>query len=504
MNRIAFRVDASIQMGTGHFMRCLTLADAARQFNAQIRFVSRHLPEQFQKLLAKRGYEFKLLDSHASEYATSNLHHAAWLGTSQLADAQDSVEAISDHLWDWVVVDHYALDRQWERTVRHTAKRILVIDDLADRDHDCDALLDQNYYSDMDTRYADKVPSHCQLMAGPRYAMLRDEFGLLHAQAEVRRGSVRRVLVCFGGTDIGNYTKLAMNALASIGNLQTDVVIGALHPDREEIEMACLEHGFKCHVQTSRMAELIAGSDLAIGSGGTTVWERCCLGLPAIVTCTADNQRRQIEDAASDGLVYALDARGDIARAIHLHLCALIENENLRRSISRRALTAVDGRGVSRVLGDMGYGSVTIRLACEDDSRNLYEWRNHPSIRAASRNADTIPWASHQEWLAATLAAPGKVLLIGQQGERTVGVVRFDIQDDTAEISIYLTPDSGQPGMGRELLQAAELWFTLNYRGVDRLRAHVLGANHRSNGLFLGLDYQIEATQYSKRLHRNG
>lgn len=504
MDRIAFRVDASSQIGTGHFMRCLTLADSLRQYNTSIRFISRQLPEFLRKQLSDRGHEFRLLDSVAGEACSSSPPHARWLGTSQLEDARDSVDALADHTWDLLVVDHYSLDYRWEGMLRNTARKVLAIDDLADRVHDCDALLDQNYYTDMDVRYVGKVPPHCDLMLGPRYALLRDEFRKLHGQAKNRQRPVERALVCFGGLDIGNYTQPAIEALVSIGIPHIDVVIGFLHPYREEIENACVKHGYECHVQTDRMAELMAAADVAIGAGGATIWERCCLGLPAFAICTADNQRSQIKDAAAAGLVYSLEIGGDADKVIQRHLHALVENEALRSAISRKALQAVDGCGVSRALGNMGYVRVSLRRASKDDSRSVFGWRNHPSIRSVSRNTDPISWKGHQEWFTATMASPDQVLLVGQLGSIPVGVVRFVIQDNSAEISIYVVPGHEQVGLGRELLQAAERWFALNYPQIGSLRAHVMGQNRRSCRLFEGLGYQIESTQYSKRLHRDG
>ena len=503
--KIAIRVDSSSQIGTGHFTRCLTLADALKQRSAQIRFVSRHLPEPLKDSLAAKGHQFVPLDSGSIETISGDLAHAHWLGTSQQADAQDSIQALSDRVWDWLIVDHYALDAYWESALRQTAKNILVIDDLADRKHDCDVLLDQNFHADVETRYTAKVPAHCRLLLGPRYALLRDEFRQLREQVKLRTGQVKRVLLFFGGVDADNYTGRAIEAVANlvIEGLHVDVVIGAQHPSREQIELACAEHQFHCHVQTSRMAELVAASDLAIGAGGSATWERCCLGLPTFSICTADNQARQIADAASEGLLYAPEIKDDLTHAIGRHLYALMENSYLRLSISRNAMQAVDGRGVSRVVGNLRCNDIKIRVARWEDSEKLFEWRNHPTIRAISRNPGAIDWKDHQEWFAAVLTSPDRLLLIGQREGVPVGVVRFDIQGEEAEVSIYLVPGIKEAGLGRDLLQSAERWFAASRPKVGKVRAHVLGSNERSGRLFLGSGYRVESTSYSKRLHQN-
>ncbi len=149
--KIAFRCDASIQIGSGHFMRCLTLADALKKQGALIRFVSRDLPEHLRDMLAAKGMEFAALKNEAAETPAGDLAHSHWLGTSQMQDVQDTAQALADQTWDWLVVDHYALDVRWESAMRTHARHIMVIDDIADRQHDCEVLLDQNFYADMQT-----------------------------------------------------------------------------------------------------------------------------------------------------------------------------------------------------------------------------------------------------------------------------------------------------------------------------------------------------------------
>jgi UDP-2,4-diacetamido-2,4,6-trideoxy-beta-L-altropyranose hydrolase len=401
------------------------------------------------------------------------------------------------------VVDHYALDARWESSMRNVVKKIMVIDDLADRLHDCDVLLDQNFYTDMSCRYDGKVPPHCQLLLGPRYALLRDEFRQLHEQVMPRSGRVKRVLVFFGGVDFDNYTERAIEVLASIGdqNWHVDVVIGAHHPHREEVEAICSEQRFVCHVQTSRMAELMALADVAIGAGGTATWERCCLGLPTLTLCVADNQGKQIADAASEGLLYAPELEGDFTSAIRRHVRALLENGYLIQAISRNGMRTVDGRGVLRVIGNLGRSDIEIRVASLADSESLFEWRNHPAIRMASRNPELINRESHQKWFASVLVSSDRLLLIGQREGLPVGVVRFDIQGDTAEVSIYLVPNIQQPGQGRNLLQSAEKWLTANRPWLKNISACVLNGNERSQFLFSGAGYKVESISYLKRLN---
>jgi UDP-2,4-diacetamido-2,4,6-trideoxy-beta-L-altropyranose hydrolase len=497
--KVAFRVDASVQIGSGHVMRCLTLADGLAQRGADIRFVSRHMPEYLAQLIVAKGYDWAQLDNAEVADKLDELAHASWLGCSQAEDALVSLQALSDTVWDWLVVDHYALDFRWESELRQAARHILVIDDIADRRHDCDMLLDQNYYRDMHARYAGKVPEHCRLLLGLRYVLLREEFRRLRASIVPRQGPVRRILIFFGGLDADNHTGSVMQSLFEMGltDIQVIVVIGAQHPKRPEIEATCLRHGFDCHVQTGRMAELMAAADLSIGAGGGAMWERCCLGLPTIAIATAENQRMQIADAAMAGLVYSPDSTHDFEKVIGTHLAALSENAGLRYWLSQTAMRQVDARGVSRVIAGMGVSDIDIRRVNPDDSQKLFLWRNHSTIREFSRNSAPIEWEDHCRWFAALLSDPNRVLLIGLRCDEAVGVVRFDFLDAQAEISIYLVP--GIVGYGFELLNSAEAWLAENYPQVNLLHAHVLEDNARSHKLFLSAGYRVESTDYFKK-----
>jgi len=499
---IAIRVDASSQIGTGHFMRSLTLANELSKRGARIRFVSRHLPLYLQDILSAKGFEFNILESTTNETMKDELAHSSWLGSTQHEDAQYTTQALSDRIWDWLVVDHYALDFRWESALRKTAKQLMVIDDIADRVHDCDLLIDQNYYVDLDTRYTGKVTANCRLLLGPHYALLRDEFREWRSQVKQHTSLVKRILVFFGGVDADNYTGRAVDALADLGltSVHIDVVIGEQHPYREQIETECTVNGFKCYVQIDRMAELMAEADLAIGAGGSAIWERCCLGLPTFVMCTADNQKQQVADAASVGLLYAPEKTDDVKNWIKRHICTLVDNSHLRELISNNDRQAVDGNGVLRVIRNMGCSGINIRVANFEDSEKLFEWRNHPTVRAMSLNTEVISWEDHQQWFDKVLSSPDNVLLIGHRNGLPVGVVRFDNKGDEAEVSIYLVPGTNASGLGSDLLQSAEHWFSNYYPEIRKILACVLGGNVRSNHLFFGAGYHVYSSSYIKKI----
>jgi UDP-2,4-diacetamido-2,4,6-trideoxy-beta-L-altropyranose hydrolase len=323
--RVVFRADASREIGTGHVMRCLTLARALRARGAQVSFVSQALD--------------------------GNLN--AWLRSDGIPVDTDMPPDLS---CDWLVVDHYGLGVEFESANRSTAARILVIDDLADRKHDCDLLLDQNLHDQMETRYDQLVPRHAQVLAGPRYALLRDEFTGARERARPRT-VMSRVLVFFGGSDPTDETSKTITALKNSGlALSAQIVVGASNPRRAAIEHAAsgLPHS-QVHGPTSRMAELMLESDLAIGAGGATSWERCCLGLPSIVIAVAANQVPIAEALHRGGYHRYLGSHDRVsADSLSGEIRSASTHFEAFARMGQRGVDLVDGAGVRRVLVAMG------------------------------------------------------------------------------------------------------------------------------------------------------
>lgn len=322
--KLVFRVDASRAMGSGHLMRCLTLAQALRSRGANCRFICRAHPGHLIALVQAQGFEVVTLpaaDVPATSASTSGrAQYDAWLGEPAARDAQQTIEHLSagasdtsdlSDMPDWLVVDHYAIDAGWESMVRPHVRRIMVIDDLADRVHDCELLLDQNFYRDMASRYDGLVPAHARLLLGPGQVLLRPEFIQARQQLRHRDGQVRRILVFFGGSDVTHQTKKALQAMQALdsieaGGIAVDAVIGAATPEPYRAELQALVDalpGARLHCQVSNMAELITQADLGIGAGGAAMWERCYLGLPTLTVTFADNQVRTTEAAASLGAI---------------------------------------------------------------------------------------------------------------------------------------------------------------------------------------------------------
>ncbi|MDO9487802.1 MAG: UDP-2,4-diacetamido-2,4,6-trideoxy-beta-L-altropyranose hydrolase, partial [Sphingomonadaceae bacterium] len=369
--RAAFRVDASRAIGTGHVMRCLALADAIRADGGECTFVMRRLDGHLIDFVAGRGHHVEPLPApDAARRAAATDSHLAWLEADPATDATQSAAAIAAAGGaDWLVVDHYALDATWEHAVRAAVDRVAVIDDLADRPHDADLLIDQNL-SDDAGRYDGLTAAGCTRLLGPRYALLRPEFAARRA-AGTRdpRAPVRRVLVFLGGVDAPGATLPALAALESVrdGELAADVVIGATNPRADAIADWCRTRAWvRLHPGSADLAALMDGCDLAIGAGGTTVWERCALALPSVIVTIASNQLAGASAVARRGAaLYAGPATPPEACETNLAvmLSALIGSEDLRSHVAESAAALVDGRGVARVLARLQESLPALRRA---------------------------------------------------------------------------------------------------------------------------------------------
>jgi UDP-2,4-diacetamido-2,4,6-trideoxy-beta-L-altropyranose hydrolase len=356
VQRVVIRVDASIEMGMGHLMRCLSLARALADDGTNVFFLLRSHAAGLTGLIEGEGHSVRLLPDphHRPDNAANGTAHARWLPTTWLHDAEQTLEA-TGHIGpiDWLIVDHYALDARWERMQRKWAPRVLAIDDLADRDHDCDILLDQNLVLEMDSRYRGHLPPTCKALLGPRYALLRDEFAEHRKSLTGRSGRIARILVCCGGSDPGNETAKALSAIKSLSlpSLAVDVAIGLSNPHADSISRLCLElPGAELQRGADHMADLMKRADLAIGAGGVMSWERCCLGLPTIAIGIADNQTGALTALAAAGAVaYMGSAPSVTADEIARTVRSMLDDPARTRAMGKAAWALVDGLGACRV-----------------------------------------------------------------------------------------------------------------------------------------------------------
>lgn len=498
--KVVIRVDASIEMGAGHVMRCLTLANALREKGAEVQFICRKHTGNLIDYIHSNNYFVHILalsnttDSISSKEVNGKkveLLHASWIGATQEYDAQECKLILKDIKPDWLIVDHYSIDATWQTELNSFYGKLMVIDDLADRYHQCDLLLDQTYGRRV-KEYQSLVTEKCQMLLGSKYALLRPEFEQWREFSLKRRAQpqFKKLLVTMGGVDPDNATSRVLDALKTCNlprELEIVVVMGAAAPHIGAIKEQAEEMPYKTRVKASvdNMAEIMANADLAIGAAGSTTWERGCLGLPSIQVVIADNQME-------------IANRLDSIRAIKYlkefsQLCESIKW--LRHSIQKTSLVAssiIDGQGVSRVLNYINFTgqddcSVSLEPAVSTDSNFVYELQTK-EVRQFFRNLTTPSLDEHIDWFNRTINSHESQLFIVTFNNQKAGVLRIDdLNTKELEISIIVSPEHAGQGVAKKAINKLE-----DMMFGKKLKAIIHKDNIASRKLFEKLEFEIK------------
>ena len=491
--RIAFRADASLDIGTGHVMRCLTLADALRKEGAVCRFLCSPLEGNLIDYVRQRGYavdELPLPVDPENQCEEKDLPvHQAWLGKGWQLDAQQVQQALEGQKQDWLVVDHYALDVRWETATAAVREHLLVIDDLADRLHVCDGLLDQNLGS-LEAAYAEKVPEACQLFVGAQYAMLRPEFANLRRASLERRasGGLSRLLISMGGVDKGNVTAQVLYALQAVQGLQDDlsidVVMGQHAPWLEDVKRISQSMPWetRVHVNTSDMAQHMVNSDLAIGAAGSTSWERCVLALPTVMAVLADNQRNAAHSLQQTGAVLAVEMGANFEESVRSCVELLARDSTLRKNMSKKSAEVTSGDGVEILVKWMRGLNMSelgvLREISDDELELMLAWRNAPTVRNNMYTRQVIRLEDHLKWWAGIKKRPDQKYFMYEFKGVPTGIVAFndlDAGNENSAWAFYASPDAPKgTGSRMEFLALEHAFDCLN---LSRLYCEVLDFN---------------------------
>ena len=471
-----FRADASPTIGGGHIMRCLSLADT----------------------LTARGWRCAFAVGAGSvevvPQLASSVHDVTVLSAGS--------EAAPDLAQNWpegcdlLVIDHYQLASGDEVNYRSWAHRIAILDDLADRPHDCDFLLDPA--PDHVGAYTQLTPADCRVLGGPSWALLQEPFSAYRRHGKVAvRQQLHRLLISFGTVDRFGLCALTLEAVSQAGlSVETDIVIGGASPQLDNLRAAVSRcPNAELHVDSLRGFELMAAADLAVGAGGTTAWERCTLGLPAIVIVTSKNQSgvaAALEDcgAAVTARREALSVE-DIAKLLR----SLAGDSARLAEMSSAAFGLCDGHGVQRfatLVEDVRVSdgtSVNLRPAAGVDAEIILEWQSHPETRQYFREPRIPTPCEHENWLRGKLATPGCVINIIEHNGEPAGLLRLDAHgaSDTLEVSILVAPQRRGLGIGGVALSLLRVLLP-----DAHFVANIHPANKISKELFAGAGYSFD------------
>lgn len=501
--KVVFRADASAGIGAGHVLRCATLARHLAAVGCSVQFLCRGLPPALHDVLAAQDLTVHALRQASAPAPGGPYRHSHWLSVSEAADAEECAAFLADDEADWIVVDHYALAAPWESRVRGERTRIAVIDDLADRPHDCDVLVDSNISNDTPARYRPHVPAHAICLFGARHAMLRPEFAAHRQERRSVPAVAQRIFVSFGGFDADNHTGLALKALALCRHsYEVDIILGAAAPHLEDVQVqVARQPRWTLHVQPGDIAGLMAKADMAVGAAGQMTYERACLGLPSLAFCVAENQRGQWQAAEAAGiLVRAPYNHSDVtglARAID----DLAGDADLRLRLATIAQALVDGEGIRRIAKALfAAQDMTVRRATPDDMMTVYGWRNDERSRRVSNSSAAIEAAGHEAWYRAKMADRDCLMLVAQSGGLDCGIVRFDVRGGVAQISIFAAPHFIGYGLGPRMLSSAMAAFAAERPDIGHFQAVVAEGHTVSQKLFGGAGFVRSGTQWTKNL----
>ena len=495
--KVAIRADASIDMGSGHVMRCLTLADELAQRGATIQFICREHKGHLRQLIQERGYTVSLLPLADKLIAPSMPAHSHWIGAHWQQDAEQSIATIKDNV-DWLIVDHYGLDARWHKQLRERAEKIMVIDDLADRELDCDLLLDQTL-DRRQTEYRKLLDKDsCTVLTGSQYTLLREQFIAARLQKlsanKTVSDKINNLLISMGSNDTDNLSLQLLSLLQSIDySGKVDIVLSSQAPHLGSLQKyAAKNTNVQLLCDVSQMAELINRADLIIGAAGTSNWERCCLGTPSIIFILASNQRAIATAMQKHQAAKVVDACTDNWQLHFQQIFNHLLGRKVRAELARNSQSICDGTGTRLVAQHLttpcirDNKPVTLRKAQADDVDIMFEWQCEPQIRRFARNSNPPEWEAHQIWFTNKLLDPRCFFFVIEHSRTAAGVVRLDWQYGLQyEVSILIAPLYQKCGLASAAL--ALLRSTL--AEIDIL-AFVKSDNQPSRQLFTKAGYQ--------------
>ncbi len=472
---LLFRVDAGPEIGSGHMMRCLALAQASCEFGFKPVFVIQRGAESVRSRLEKEGFEINLLESSQESEWARNLAKKFFA--------------------PWVVMDGYHFTAEDQRSIKAAGLKLLLIDDLGEcGPYTADIVLNQNIFA-KDGMYRDREKS-TKCLLGMKYALLRKEFGYVAGAEKKIETSCLKILVTLGGADSGNVTARVIEALKGVESFEFEVVaiVGSYNQHQTKLEAIVLDAGpsFRLVKDTDEMARWMLWADLAITAGGSTCWELLCLGLPSIVLALSPHQEWIAAPLAQLGALVNLGCAEKISVSdIQAAVKKLLSSPEERAGMSRIGRELIDGLGAQRVMRALKSSDLMIRLATYDDARMIWLWANEPEVRAISFAPGPISWEEHQKWFLDHRTSNTSFIYIGSDLKGTpLGFVRYDLVEKEATVSIVIDKEFRGHGYAVGLLKLSLDRF-FEDSSAFAVHAYIKDLNHASLSAFSKAGYKL-------------
>ncbi len=462
---LTIRADCSPTLGTGHVMRMIALGQAWQDIGGTVQFVGE-----------TAALNDRLTDEGFAVIPVPAVH----------PDKSD-LETLLAHTKpnDWIAIDGYHFDTDYQKAVRQAGRRTLVMDDICDRgEYHADILLNQNGDAE---EYAYDINPDATLLLGTKYVLLRKEF--LDHSTDNRNipAKANNILVTLGGADPSNMTARILEALAYLGDneLHIRIVAGAANPHFSELQKRCLElpgsHELLSNI--SDMPPIMNWAHLAISGAGSTCWELCFLKIPLVAIVIANNQQGIGQTLKSQGVAPVLDTDTTV-EDIATMLKDLIHNNSQREIMIAKGRQLVDGQGAARVANTLYCTDIHLRPALEKDCTTLLDWRNNPAVRTRSFSSDIIGLDEHTRWFLNKLSSDDCLLFIAEDGSGfPVGQIRFDRNGDEALVSISVIPSTYGKGIGTVMTKQGCSALANQWPGIKVL-AQVKPDNPASAAMF--------------------
>jgi UDP-2,4-diacetamido-2,4,6-trideoxy-beta-L-altropyranose hydrolase len=439
-------VDDSLQIGTGHVMRCLALGQIFLKIGDRPVFVMCMVTPTMRGRLESAGFGIKILDCIPGG----------------VDDVKQTVEASKEVSSSWIVLDGYHFDAEYQREIKELGKKLLLIDDNGCASHYyADIVLNQNIHAS--EKLYSKREQYTSLLLGTRYVLLREEFLVWKRWKRKIPEIAQNILVTLGGSDPENVTRKVFDAILQLEFNRLNVIIVANNQYSDQLKGLIEESKVNIELRSNveKMSDLMAWADIAVSAGGTSTWELAFMGLPMIALAIADNQCQIVEELGKVQVAVNIGWHEDVTSSIIAdHISELICDQKRRSEISQRAQVLVDGKGAYRVLKAMAsesssqpIESIRLRRVQDGDENFLWNLANDPDVRSASFSTKMIPWEDHIRWFRKQLNDPSCIYFVATYENESVGQVRFEMKDEEATISISVKKGYRKRDFGSDIIR---------------------------------------------------
>ena len=509
------RCDSSSKIGNGHIIRCRSLARELKKINMNPIFICRELNGNSIHLLNREFKVIKLLNKDKFFKENEKIDYSNWIGCSQDFDAKETLIRLEQnkiYTASHIIIDHYALDIKWEKIIKEENEfnsffdkndlKIVVIDDLFNRKHICDILIDQTFtsFKPID-KYQDLTPQNCIRLLGPSYSMIDATYKKFSKTIHERR-SLNRFVIYFGANDIDNYTLKTLRVLyKKYSFCFLDVVIKKNHVTYTQInEIAKSNQNIKLHSELDSLASLFSKADLAIGAGGSSTWERILLGLPSIVIPIAKNQKYLCSRLEKIGVILVKKKEDDLQQWIYQSINSI---EKSFKNIENLCQFLIDEFGTRRICNLLSNEKIRISLRCikSQDKSILFKLANDIDVRENSFNKKEISIEEHKKWFEKSFNSKDSIIYLAFcQHNSPIGQIRFDIKDKLAILDFSIEKSVRGKGLGYILVIEGIKKILKENKNFNIIEANVVKSNIASIGIFRRIGFSEDLSKLNNTI----